>query len=455
MMIKEIIHSVSRRISIGVKKLIPSSLLARSLLILIVPVILTQMVATFIFFDRHWDNMARRLGQAVAGEIAIIAERIEEVEERGDTEQRLRVISSSARKLNLLVGYDREAESLPEKQKLGWFKEFILHDVSQSLKDYIDKPHLFRVHEPSEWIEVSVKLDHGVLQVLVPEKRLFSSTAYIFLIWMIGSSLILMTIAIIFMRNQIKPIRRLAWAADRMGRGLDVPPLKEQGAREIRAATHAFDVMRERIQRQMEQRTTMLAGVSHDLRTPVTRMKLELAMMDDSPAIEGLKNDLEDMERMIEGYLAFVRGDEETQPLYMDISGLVKSVSEKASTPDVTVEHAIQAGIYITVRPEAIKRAVANVINNAKRHATHVWVRVYRIGAMVELVIEDNGPGIPDDKLEDVFKPFFRLDESRNSKTGGVGLGLSIVRDIINAHGGEVFLEKSVKGGLRVVMRLP
>ena len=443
------------RFKLAIKKILPTSLFARSLLILIVPVLLTQMVATFIFFDRHWDNMARRLGQAVAGEIAIIAENIDTSSRNNTEEQRFKVISASARKLSLLIGFDKDQTELPQADDLGWFEAYILKELDQSLSDYIDKPYRFRIHEPGEWYEVSVLLEDGVLRVLVPEKRLFSSTSYIFLLWMIGLSILLMGIAVLFMRNQIKPIRRLAWAADRMGRGLEIPPLKPHGAREIRAATQAFDVMRERINRQIEQRTTMLAGVSHDLRTPVTRMKLELEMMGEDDAVKGLKSDLEDMEKMLEGYLAFVRGDEETSPTYMDISSLIQGLAERSNDENVIVEHAIQHGIFMTVRPDAIKRAMSNLISNAKKYADHVWVRVYRIGQMVEIIVEDNGPGIPQEKMQDVFKPFFRLDESRNSKTGGVGLGLSIVKDVITSHGGEIFLEPSNRGGLRVVVRLP
>lgn len=439
------------RLRLFIKGLMPNTLFARSLLILIVPVILTQGIATFIFFDRHWDNMTKRLAQAIAGETALVAEYFES---DLSTKEGRALISITARKLNLLVGFERDATSLPDYHRGDVWDSSVAHRLDEEMKKSVERDYVITMLDDKN-LQMSVLLNNGLLQIVIPEKRLFSSTAYIFLLWMIGSSLLLMGIAIIFMRNQIKPIRQLARAADRLGRGLEIAPLKEYGAREIRQATSAFEIMRDRIQRQIDQRTTMLAGVSHDLRTPLTRMKLALEMMQQDNDVVALKGDLDDMEEMIEGYLAFVRGDEETSPTYVDLSSLIQSITDKKLADSKTMHAAIQKSIFVTIRPEAIKRAIANLISNALTHADDVWVRLYRIGETIEIIVEDNGAGIADEKMEEVFKPFYRIDESRNRKTGGVGLGLSIVKDIINSHGGHIFLEKSTRGGLRVVIHLP
>ncbi len=439
------------RLRLFIKGLMPNTLFGRSLLILIVPVILTQTIATFVFFDRHWDNMTKRLAQAIAGETALVAEYFES---DLSTKEGRALISITARKLNLFVGFERGATSLPDYNAEDVWDSSVAGRLDKQMKISVDRDYVITMLDDKN-LQMSVLLNNGLLQILIPEKRLFSSTAYIFLLWMIGSSLLLMGIAIIFMRNQIKPIRQLAWAADRLGRGLDIPPLKEYGAREIRQATSAFEIMRDRIQRQIDQRTTMLAGVSHDLRTPLTRMKLALEMMQQDNDVVALKGDLDDMEEMIEGYLAFVRGDEETSPTYVDLSSLIQAIADKKLADKKTMHAAIQKSIFVTIRPEAIKRAIANLISNALTHADDVWVRLYRIGETIEIIVEDNGAGIAPEKMEEVFKPFYRIDESRNRKTGGVGLGLSIVKDIINSHGGDIFLEKSTRGGLRVVIHLP
>lgn len=443
-----------KRIRLFWRRLVPRSLFARSLLILITPVLITQAIATFIFFDRHWDNMTRRLAEAVAGEISMIAEHIEE-KVQGD--ESVRFITAVARELNLYISYEGNVEILPTVTKDQEWDSSVIETVEEAMQRIVSRPYnlYYLERDDNEWVVISVLLERGLLQVEVPEKRLFSSTAYIFLGWMIGASLLMMVIAIVFMRNQIKPIRRLAWAAERFGRGQDVPRLKTQGAREVRAASIAFREMHERLKRQIEQRTLMLAGVSHDLKTPITRMRLELSLMEDSDEKKALLQDLSEMERMIEGYLSFVQGEDHSSPENVDLTAFLTAIADKFKRNDQALEIALQRDLQASIRITSMERAINNVLSNAFKYADKAWLRAYMLGDMVEIVVEDNGPGIPNEKRLEVFRPFYRLDESRNLDSGGVGLGLSITKDIISRHGGEIFLENSNRGGLRVVMRLP
>ena len=294
----------------------------------------------------------------------------------------------------------------------------------------------------------------GVLDILSPQHRLFSYKAFQFIGWVIGASLLLTGIAVIFMRNQMRPIRRLAFAAESFGKGRDTVRLRPQGALEVRQAAAAFIVMRDRIRRQIAQRTEMLAGVSHDLRTPLTRMKLQLAMLERDEGVEELRADVTEMEGMIEAYLAFARGEGDEAPRQTDLAQLLRETVEGLPGGDA-VALTIETPIDIPVRPVAMKRCVANLIGNAIRYGHGVAVNAGWRHRAVVIVVDDDGPGIPYDRREDVFRPFVRLDPSRNIVTGGVGLGLTIAREIAHGHGGEINLEDSPMGGLRVVLTLP
>lgn len=298
----------------------------------------------------------------------------------------------------------------------------------------------------------------GVLSVMSPERRLFTPTSYIFILWMVGSAIVLFAVAILFMRNQIRPIKRLAIAADALGKGRDVSNFKMEGATEVRQAASAFLLMRERIQRQINQRTEMLAGVSHDLRTPLTRMKLALDMIEDpdlDPEVEELKADVAEMEEMIEGYLAFARGEgtEAVQPT--DLTRLLNEVAAGARREGTEVTLTAPEGLSLPLRPNAVRRCIANLLVNAGRHAGTAWVKAERKDGVIEITVDDDGPGIPAYLRDDVFKPFFRVDSSRNLDTGGSGLGLTIARDVARSHGGDITLDDSPYGGLRAVIRLP
>jgi two-component system osmolarity sensor histidine kinase EnvZ len=299
----------------------------------------------------------------------------------------------------------------------------------------------------------------GVLSVLSPERRLYSFTSYLFIIWMLGSSLVLFSIATLFMRNQIRPIRRLAVAADAFGKGRDISDFRPEGALEVRQAARAFLLMRDRIRRQISQRTEMLAGVSHDLRTPLTRMKLQLAMMPDMAEVEEIKADVAEMQVMIDGYLSFARGDGEEEERQVDLSLLLAEIAGNARREGarLTLDPMVTQGdaVILPLRLLSLRRCLTNLIGNAARYGRHVWLSLERRGNFVEILIDDDGPGIPEDQREAVFRPFHRLEPSRNQKTGGVGLGLTIARDIARRHGGDILLRDSPQKGLRAVVRLP
>ena len=433
----------------GFKRLLPGSLFGRVLLIMITPVVLTQLVATWIFYERHWENMTRRLGFAVAAEIALVIDGLHHAD--GD-KARARILDETARVADLVITLESGARLPAEPQQPASMVE---RTLGLAIAERVQLPYTIDSRLSREWYEIRVQLPEGVLRVLAPGRRLFSPTTYIFILWMVGSALVLFAIAIAFMRNQIRSIRRLAIAADSFGKGRDVPDFKPEGANEVRQAAAAFLVMRERIQRQMRQRTEMLAGVSHDLRTPLTRMKLALAMLGESQDIEDLKGDVGEMETMIEAYLAFARGEGAEPVETADLGRLLGEVATGARRAGGRVELETAGALTLPLRLNAFRRCLTNLLANSRRHADRVWLHARRDDATIEIVLDDDGPGIPEAAREDVFKPFFRLDSSRNSETGGAGLGLAIARDVVRSHGGDITLDDSPRGGLRVIIRLP
>lgn len=298
-------------------------------------------------------------------------------------------------------------------------------------------------------------MDGGVLQIYALRDRAFATQGHIFILWMVVATMLLTAVAILFIRNQVRAIERLADAADAFGRGGEVD-FKPHGAREVRQAAMAFLAMKARIQRHIEQRTALLASVSHDLRTPLTRLKLEMALSEPSEQLEAMKGDLSEMEHMIDEYLAFARGEGGEAATRVDLSDLIGGVVAAAARTGATIESRVTPDLAVDLRPNAFKRALANLIDNAAAHGAQVWVTAApRLTGGVEILIDDDGPGIPEDRYEDAFKPFNRLDESRNQNEKGVGLGLAIARDMARGLGGDLVLERSPMGGLRAVMRLP
>jgi two-component system, OmpR family, osmolarity sensor histidine kinase EnvZ len=294
-----------------------------------------------------------------------------------------------------------------------------------------------------------------VLRVFARRNAAYASNSEIFLLWMVGTSLVLLTVAILFLRNQIKPILRLADAAESFGKGREVPDFRPRGAREVRRAAQAFVEMKQRVERTMEQRTTMLAGVSHDLRTILTRFKLEMALIGDSPEVDAMKKDIDEMALMLEAYLAFARGDSAEPSAPTDMAAFLEELKLDAERQGDKATVVFHGEPVVTVRPAAFKRCLANLVSNAARYASSISITGHRDHRWLTVTVDDDGPGIPPGMREEVFKPFLRLDHARNQDEGGTGLGLAIARDIARSHGGDITLGNSPLGGLRAIVRIP
>jgi two-component system, OmpR family, osmolarity sensor histidine kinase EnvZ len=433
-----------------IKRYLPHTLMGRSLLIVVTPLILLELVTTLVFYERHWDTVTHRLATTLAGDVAMI---VAFADDYPDPVHRQWLIETAAETMAINVRFEPGAllkNTVPAP----------VHDELDAmlvplLAERVVHPFAIDTTEIDRDIEFRIQMPDGVLFATTTQKRLFSPTTTIFVLWMVGSSVVLVTIATLFMRNQVRPVRRLADAADSFGKGRDAPDFRPAGAIEVRQAAAAFMNMRDRIKRQIEQRTEMLAGVSHDLRTPLTRMKLQLAMFDDGAEIEELKADVTEMERMIDGYLAFARGEGDGVPEPANISTVLEQVVAGARKQGAKIDLHTEEQLVVPVRLDAIKRGLMNLVSNAVRYSRHVQVRAGRRDDQIEILVDDDGPGIPPDQREAVFRPFFRLDPSRNIETGGVGLGLTIARDVVRGHGGELLLEDSPLGGLRARLRLP
>ena len=433
----------------GIKRFLPRSLFGRSLLILVTPVVLLQIVSTYVFYEQHWETMSKRLSFGVAGDIAMV---VEELGRDPAPASRDVVLGLAATHTAIYMRF-APGEILPNVPPPDYTS--LGATLAQMLDERLHRPFQIDDESDDRVVFVAVQLPDGVLHTWVPRKRLFSSTTYVFILWMVGTSLILYAIAGIFMRNQVRPIRRLAAAAESFGKGHDVRDFKPEGASEVRRAAIEFNHMRERITRQIGQRTAMLAGVSHDLRTPLTRLKLQLAMLGDGPDVEAMKTDVAEMETMLEAYLAFVRGEGAEAVVSTELKPLLEEVVGGARREGRQVALDVDGDIRVQLRPNAFRRGITNLVANACRYGRTVAVSAHQNNGTLELTVDDDGPGIPPEKREDAFRPFFRFDASRNKATGGVGLGLTIARDVARGHGGDVILGTSPLGGLRATVRLP
>lgn len=430
------------------RRLQPRSLFVRALLIIGGPLILLQIVSAWIFYDRHWETITRRLASSLAGDIAYV---MEQMHQRPD--DTVRIFRDAHAKMDLAMSF-RPGMILPNSERAedGLLDRLLFRGLDERVR----RPARIDSSAFKERVVIEIQLPTGVLHVVAPGGRVFSSTTYIFILWMIGASLVLFAVASVFMRNQVRPIRRLARAVDRFGKGQDPQQdFREEGAGEVRLAAAAFNRMAARIRRQMRQRTDMLSGVSHDLRTPLTRMKLQLAMLEDNPETAELKANVQEMERMIEGYLTFARGEGAEPARETDISALVGEAAGKWRDGGTNLHCHTEGRIIGQVKPVALRRCLDNLIANAARHADHVWVQAGRRGESIEILVDDDGPGIPQAERTKVLRPFYRVDRSRNPSTGGAGLGLSISLDVVHIHGGALSLEDSPHGGLRCRVSLP
>jgi two-component system, OmpR family, osmolarity sensor histidine kinase EnvZ len=433
-----------------IKSLMPTGLYARSLLIIIVPMVLLQSVVAFVFMERHWNTVTRRLSAAVTQDIAALIEIYKVYPHDADKSQIRRI---AAERLGLQVDFLPVTDLPP----LGPKPFFSLLDqaLSEEIRKQIGRPYWIDTVGKSSLVEIRIQLDDAIMRVFARRNAAYASNSEIFLLWMVGTSLVLLTVAILFLRNQIRPILRLSEAVESFGKGRDVPNFRPRGAREVRRAASAFIEMKARVERTIDQRTTMLAGVSHDLRTVLTRFKLELALIGDSPETEAMKRDVDEMGRMLEAYLAFARGDGGEQAAPTDMEAFLEELKTDAERHGHTTAVVFHGYPVVTVRPNAFKRCLANLVSNAARHADSIAITGHRDHRWLTVTVDDDGPGIPSHLREDVFKPFLRLDDARNQDEGGTGLGLAIARDIARSHGGDITLGESPLGGLRATVRVP
>ena len=432
-----------------VASLMPKGLYARVLLIIIVPMVLLQSVIAYFFIERHWQNVTQRLSLVLTQDVAAL---IEIYQSYPQDKNRTTFTRIAQERLKL------DAEILPKGPLPPALPKPFFSIVDQSLSKeigrQIGRPFWVDTLGRSNVIEIRVQLEDATLRVLAPRNAAYVSNSYIFILWMVGTSFVLLGVAIAFMRNQIRPILWLAGAAEDFGKGRELE-FYPRGAREVRQAGYAFIAMKRRIERAMDQRTTMLNGVSHDLRTVLTRFKLSLALMGDSPEIAELQKDVEEMRRMLEAYLSFARGDAGEASVSTDIRALIDDLKMDIERHGHETKVSFIGERHVTVRPDAFKRCLTNLMSNAQRHGTKLAIDVVSDQRFLTIHVDDDGPGIPADQREDVFKPFFRLDEARNQDEGGTGLGLAIARDIARSHGGDITLADSPLGGLRASVRIP
>lgn len=437
------------------KKLMPRGLYGRSLIIIVAPMVLLQFVVTYVFLERHWQLVTERLSAKTVAEIALL---LSEYEEDPTPRHGAQIVARASENLGLPVAF-LDGEVLPDTPSSS--TGLLADSLGDELRQRVSRPFWFNTGRYTQYVDIRIAYNGGVMRVLSPASHVYASNSHIFLVWMVGTSVVLIIVAIIFLRNQIRPIERLATAAESFGMGRDVPSYRPQGASEVRRAAQAFMEMRARIQRQIEQRTAMLAGVSHDLRTPLTRFKLQLAMLGDGPEIEDLRADIDEMERMLDDYLEFARGHQGEASEETDLAELIEEIRADAMRKGHDVRLELHGDLVLPLRRNAFKRCLTNVVDNAGKYAAHVWVTAIRDvesdghGGSIDIFVDDDGEGIPEEQLEEVFRPFYRLDAARNLDKGGTGLGLAIARDIARGHGGDITLARSPMGGLRAVIHLP
>lgn len=443
--------SKSGRGILGVLKgLLPKSLFGRSLIIVVAPMVLLQSVLTFVFLERHWQLVTQRMSQAVAREMSTLVEVLEAYPQDADNKTFNRIASDS-----LGMRVDVLPLGLLPIPSAKPFFNLLDRTLAREISAAVRKPFWIDTVGDSALIEVRFLLEDKILRVITRRSQAYATNSHIFLVWMVGTSLVLILISILFLRNQIRPIQRLAKAAARFGRGQSISNISHAGAREVRQASQALVEMSERIERQIDQRAIMLAGVSHDLRTILTRFRLQLAMIDASEDRDALVNDVDDMEQMLQDYMSFASGTAQEADQTVNLHNMLSSFCEHADLQGVPCRFTLEGSQSIEVRPNAFKRCVGNLVSNACRYGQNVKITARHRSVDLLISVEDDGPGIPKSAREDVFKPFFRLDEARNQDQSGTGLGLAIARDIALVHGGDIVLGDSDMGGLKADLWIP
>ncbi len=447
-------RQLSRMSWTALPSLMPKGLYARALIIIIAPIVLLESVVAFVFMERHWQEETMRLSTATAGSIGAIVDSFGASKTKDDHR---RLIDIAQRRFEMSLSIWPAGELPPPKPRPVVGFDLLDRILTGELASQLDKPYWIDTRDDRD-VEVRVKLPQAVLRIIVPRTRTYATNWHIFLVWMIGTSLVLLSVAILFLRNQIRPIVRLAEAAEAFGKGRPVPTdFRARGAREIRQAASAFEEMRDRIEKHVEQRTTMLAGVSHDLRTVLTRFRLQLAVLEGAPGTEAMRDDIDEMQAMLEDYMAFAKGGSGEEAKPTDVRAMMEEVRAGAMHFGKPIELRFRRRrkIPVPLRRHGFKRAIANLVSNAARYANTIVVTVTQDRHWLRIEVDDDGPGIPLEKREIVFRPFLRLDPSRNQDLPNTGLGLAIARDIARVHGGDIWLEESDMGGLKGVVRVP
>ena len=438
-----------REVGKRIAALLPKGLYARSILIVILPMVILQSVLTFIFLERHWALVTTRLSTVLTQDLAAIIDIYQSYPQDRDQETLTRIAQD---RMKIDIEFLPKGPLPPALPKP--FFSIVDAALSNEIQKQIGRPFWLDTVGRSNLIEIRIQLPNAILRAVAYRSAAYASNSYIFILWMVGTSFVLIVVAVAFLRTQIRPILRLSRAAEAFGKGRDID-FRPRGAREVRQAGYAFIAMKRRIERAIEQRTAMLNGVSHDLRTVITRFKLSLALMGDSEDSDEMKKDVEEMQRMLEGYLAFARGDASEPAIAVDMREFLDDIKADADRHGGNVRAAFQGDPVVRVRPDAFKRCIGNLVGNARRHAKVVAIEGLRDGRFLSIHVDDDGPGIPAENRIDVFRPFVRLDQARNQDAGGTGLGLSIARDIARSHGGDITLGDSPLGGLRATVRVP
>ena len=428
-----------------IKKFIPSTLIGRSIIIIFVPIIILVLLTSLVFYQTSWSIISKRLTESVVADINVLVKLIDVNLENYALE-----IANKDFKMDIKIIDGEVIDPLSIKLNRG----ILSRRLEQSLSN-LKKPFVYDLSNLENGALIKIQLNNKLLIINVDKDRVYSQTAFVFLLWMIFASLILLFLSYFLMNKQLKPLKRLAIIAETFGRGLDAPELKSVGAYEIRQTSQAFNQMRTRINRFLKQRTDMLAGVSHDLRTPLTRMKLQVSLIKDKKEKSELDLDINEMTAMLDSYVSFVKTESPETIENIVINDLIKDCAKNFDRSKYKIQINEKNTIQTSGRPIQLKRAFQNIINNSKRYGDKIIINIYLNDDGCNIEINDNGPGIPKESFEDVFKPFFTLDPSRNKLKGESGLGLTITRDIIRSHGGEIKLGKSQLGGLKLSVLLP
>lgn len=441
------------KVTVWRHRLLPRTLFFRTMLLIFIPLIVVQVVSVVVFFDGSWSRMGRRLSENLVDEMNVIIH----LKEDGMPLAEVQKMAANGFQIDFRFYDASQGEKVKQRLQAN---PMVIAYLKEAMENAFTKDKwsilVDEKQDNSSDLIIFVEKESGVYQFICAKKKIFSTSIFMFVVWMVATSVLLFLVSVLFLRIQVRAIADLAQTAENFGKGIDDDGFKPYGSSEVRKAGYAFVKMKERILRQIMERTQMLAGISHDLRTPLTRMKLTAAMMENSQDQKDFLADIDEMEKMLNGYLAFVRGEGDEAAVYVNVNELVRGIVGRFASQHIKIKFfAAENPVEIRAKEQALRRAVTNIVANASRYGKKIEVRVEQGTKEVRIIVDDNGPGIPQDKREAVFRAFYRIENSRNKETGGIGLGLAITKDIITAHGGHIVLEDGPLGGLRVVIKLP